>query len=238
MNRNIEQLFRFIGSDDVEKINEFLASCKDRNYEIVDLLDNSYLNIEDATVLKHYSGYNYKNINNAIRNTWNYEENGRLDKERFLMDANAIKSLIEEHNTSLGSFKTFRGVNLSYFKDYGIESLERLNELKDYYLLDKGFISTSIENDTSFFNREDTLLDNNIEITYNIPEEFSDGVYLGNISYSPKQKEYLINSYNLGRVNSVRVDDDYAYIDVTMIPKHVYDKFYKKTESEVNGKSK
>ena len=75
----------------------------------------------------------------------------------------------------------------------------------------------------------------NVMIEYMIPQEFTDGIYIGNntsFSYHPHEQEYLINAGNLSMVTSVVInDDDTAKIQAIMIPKSLYDDYYKGRKS-------
>ena len=91
--------------------------------------------------------------------------------------------------------------------------------------------STSISEDKCFYDRDNELGKNyNVKIEYLIPEEFGDGIYLGNsnLSYTPGQDEYLINRANMSKVIGVSVDsqNNKATMMVVMIPKHIYDMSY------------
>ena len=101
--------------------------------------------------------------------------------------------------------------------------------MKGEFLLDKGFVSTSLVEDDCYYKKENELgLDYNVKIEYLVPEEFEDGVSIGNVSYSPGQNEDLINAWNIASVSDVRMDgEDGAVVTALLIPKKVYDKAYR-----------
>lgn len=226
MNNDIEKIFKYIDDDMKENMNLFINDAVTRTYFPVSdtsCINTNYLNIMDRDVLKNYSGYNFRNINNYLRGTWNYEINGNISNvDIYKNDSRDIIEIIKNNQISLGNIKSYRGTNLDCFKSYGVQSLEDLNKLKNGYFLDRAFVSTSLSRDNSFFGVDD----NNIEIIFQIPEEFTDMVYLGNVGYSPKQKELLLNCFNIGFINEVEVKQDSAVITITLIPKKVYDRYY------------
>lgn len=194
-------------------------------------------NYDESLYIAEYSGTNFTNINNAVRGRWNYEENGHISQmNRFKEDADKISSIIEKNPFYAGSFKAYRGVSLDYFKEYGISSLEDLTAMQGKFMFDQGFVSTSLLRDDSFFvKKPNTGVNYNIEIEYLIPEDFGDGVYIGdnpNLSYHADEHEYLINKGNLSRVASVRIDGDTAHLTMVMIPKSIYDDYYKQTDKQ------
>lgn len=234
LNENVKQLFRYINEDKLKAIDEYCLMNITNDYknlteEEITQISNIY-STNDEESIREYSGYNYKHINNALRGTWNYEENGSInDKNKFQERGRNLSEIITSNPTYLGNFKAYRGVNISYFKEYEIENIEDLEKLKGQFLLDKGFVSTSIQEDRCYFKKENDLgIDYNVKITYLIPEDFNDGIFLqGNMTYSESQKEYLINSYNLAKVTSVTINDDNtAHITAIMIPKMIYDDYY------------
>lgn len=242
-NKEIRSVFRMLSDDKKDNIDTFCLERLDWNYLEFNNADQIKTNInignidnKNVNLIKTYSGYNFRNINNAMRDRWNYEENGH---ERFKQEyqelAYQLKEFIDSNQTSIGNVKAFRGVSLDYFKDYGIESLNDLVALKGQFLLDKGFVSTSLIEEESFYKKENELgINYNVKIEYMIPEEFEDGVYIGdsNLSYSPNQCEYLINAWNMAKVCEVDVTDEDVVVKAIMIPKKVYDDYYDK-ESRV-----
>lgn len=234
LSQNVKRMFNYIDKEHKEQIDNFYISSITREYTDVNMEDyesnKTLYEFEEITLLREYSGYNFRHINNILRGRWNYEENGSIDrKQEFLNTARKISEIITNKPTNLGNIKTYRGVNLSYFNEYGIHNIEELINLKGQFLLDKGFVSTSISEDKCFFKKENDLgINYNVKITYLIPEELNDGILLkGNMSYSPGQEEFLINTYNIAKVVDVKInEDDTAHITAMMIPKIIYDEYY------------
>lgn len=97
------------------------------------------------------------------------------------------------------------------------------------FLLDKGFVSTSLVEGFCYYRLPNELgLNYNVKIEYLIPEEFEDGISLGNAMYCPSQNEYLINAWNFASVVDVTMDcEDGCVVRAMMIPEKVYDKAYR-----------
>ena len=234
LSQNVKRLFRFISEQNKEYIDEYFLSSITRDYKEyinIDYINNdSIYTIEELETIRKYSGYNYQHINNALRNTWNYEQNGNIQrKNKFLNDGKRLAEIITNKPTNLGNVKTYRGVNISYFKEYEINNIEELINLKGQFLLDKGFVSTSLNEETCFFKKENDLgMNYNVKITYLIPEEFEDGIFLhGDMCYNEEQNEYLINTSNIAKVVDVKINEnDTAHITAMMIPKIIYDEYY------------
>ena len=239
-NSYVDKFLRFISDEDKVNMDYFYVESLLKNYSSNDssLLCVSDLSYEDNDILLNYSGYNYKHINAALRGTWNYEENGDIiNKDNYLMLGKRVEEIIGGYPTILNdNIMVYRGVDLDYFKQYGIDSLEDLKELEGKYMLDKGFVSTSIDEDKCFFKKENEMGKNyNIKIEYMIPHEFRDGIFLGeNSSYSSSQQEFLINTSNLSRVSSVTINDDNtAVVRAVIMPKELYDDYYKDKNTNV-----
>lgn len=237
VSREVKSVIRLIGEEGRNNISSFYSGCLDRKFEEYSNLDMALMSIDNGyvysetakDVFTNYSGFNYRRINAAARNTWNYDEHGHInEKPRFDRIAYELKNAIDENQNSVGDIKVFRGVPLNYFSDYGISTLSDLDSLKGGFLLDKGFVSTSLTDDTCYYKKENELgLNYNVKIEYLVPKEFEDGVSISNVSYSPNQGEYLINSWNLAQVVEVSMDgNDGAIIQAMLIPKKVYDKSY------------
>lgn len=241
--KKVNKLFRFMEDRKKETIEDYYISSITNPYhqfildrDITCALENKneYSN-EELEIIREYSGYNFRQMNNALRGTWNYEQNGHIQsQQRFLEDSEKLSRIIESHPLNIGNIKVFRGVTLEYFKEYGIAELKNLNYLEGKFLYDAGFISTSLLEDSCFFGRSSVFgEDYNIKITYLVPNEFDDAIILQtkNMSYSPKQREYLINHGNIAKVSSVIVkDDNTAYITALLIPKKIYDSYYDRIE--------
>lgn len=240
-NSYVERFLKYINCDDKVNMDYFYLESLARTYESSnsDVLVQTPLSYEENDLLLNYSGYNYKHINAALRGTWNYEENGDISKASdYLTLAKQLSQIISSHPTMLtNNIMTYRGVDLNYFKQYGIESIDDLKSLEGKYMLDKAFVSTSIDENNSFFKKENELGKNyNIKIEYMIPEEFQDGIFLNdNSSYSSNQREFLINASNLTRVSTVTINEDNtAVVRATVIPKELYDEYYRTKSSNVS----
>lgn len=243
-NKLISQIFKYINPERQILLQQYFLVNLGKEYKEFSSIEEincfvksqSEITFDDIEFLKEYSGYNYKYINNALRNRWNYEENGNIEgKARFIEDGRKLSQIISSNPTCIGNIKVFRGVNITYFKDYGIEKIEDLPYLEGKFLYDQGFISTSLLESESFFKKENELgMNYNIKITYLIPEDFNDGIYLQEgMTHSPNQREYLINNGNLAQVSNVTINEDgTAHLTVVMIPKYIYDEYYEKTENK------
>ena len=231
MSKVINSIWRMIGK---EKQKDVECFCLEKGtntykefsdpievYSLIDSIDNDFV--------KNYSGFNYKHINNALRNKWNYEEDGNeVQKERFVKMGQEIANFISNQKTAIGNVLAFRGVSIEYFKDYGIEKIEELENLKQKYIFDFGFVSTSLVLSQSFFHKKNNLgLNYNILIEYLISDEFDDGVLIGSNSYNNNECEYLINKANMGFVTDVNINKEDAIVKVLLIPKKIYDEYYK-----------
>lgn len=235
--RDIRRVFRLLDTDEVNNISMFSSACSDRDFRTFKDSDIALIHCdrggyseEVKDVFNNYSGFNYRRINASARGKWNYEKHGHSkERDRFDKIAMDLRDAIDENQRSIGNVKVFRGVPLSYFSDYGISSLDELESLKGKFLLDRGFVSTSLVEGDCYYKKENELgLNYNVKIEYLVPEEFEDGVSIGNVSYSPGQNEYLINAWNIASVCDVRMDgEDGAVVTALLVPKKVYDKAYR-----------
>ena len=234
VSKDVRRIMRYISPERQNMIGSFCGESVDRQYRTFSDPELALMSInqpslvgEDADVFLNYSGYNFRNINNAARGRWNYEENGNADKAQFEQIASRMKNAIDQNQSSIGNTKLFRGVTLDYFRDYGIHSLEDMDALKGQMLLDKGFVSTSLVEDRCFYKMDNDLgLNYNVKIEYLVPEEFTDGICLSSLTYSPGQCEYLINAWNMAKVVDVIHDGDGVIVKACLVPKKVYDEYY------------
>ena len=125
------------------------------------------------------------------------------------------------------NIKTFRGVSLISFKDYGISSIKELTSMIGEYYYESGFTSTSLLRGKSFFARNLEWHDDcNIEIEYFIPAECSDGIPLitGDLSYSSNQSEFLLNKGSICKIIDVSISEDgeSAHLKAVFIPEKVW----------------
>lgn len=221
----------FIGFSSLEEVSAFFTDY------LAEFYNNNSIN--DIDTIRAYTGIAFRRFNSVLRGTWNYDTNGLLiddAKVEYLNLANKLSECIERSSTLPTNIKTYRGVSLDRFKDYGITSLEDLNSLENKYYYDSGFTSTSLVRDKSFFNRELEYHEFcNIEIEYLIPEEANDGIPLidDNLSYSKVQNEYLINKGSLSKIIDVEISPDgkLAYIKTVLIPQKMWNITYNKNDS-------
>lgn len=235
--KDVKCVFRMLDTDEKDNISEFCCACSSREYRVFDNSEMALMHCDSGSyssevrdIFSNYSGFNYRRINACARGKWNYEKHGHFsEKERFDKLASDLRKAIDGNQRSIGNVTVFRGVPLSYFSEYGISSLEDLESLEGCFLLDKGFVSTSFVEDSCYYRKANELgLNYNVKIEYLVPEEFEDGVSIGNVSYSPAQNEYLINAWNMAQVVGVRMDgNDGAVVRAMLIPKKVYDKGYR-----------
>ena len=236
---------KIIEKIDEDKIKEYISKVLDdeiinipkskiklyfkKGFNKIKLTKTEYL------ILKNYTGFNFRGINSVLRDNWINEVNGSLYKEkeeRFRANAKNISDLIEEFPKSRDNFKVYRGVTIDAFKDYGIDNIDELIFLKDNYIYEQGFTSTSLLRDTSYFNKEIDGKLYNIELEIIVPKGSQDGMPLTGyeLSYSPGQNEYVIDNESLIKITDVRTDNNYAYLKGILIPKKIYSKRKGKTK--------
>lgn len=246
-NKKLDMILKFIGKETMSNVELFINDVLLRNYitftseEEIDNLFNSYMagfisnhSYDEIEKIRYYTGVDFNNINSILRGTWNYDKNGILTeekKEESLRLADSLDNIMGTMPTLPTNIKTYRGVSLASFKDYGISSLSELTKLIGQYYFESGFTSTSLLRNKSFFNRKLEWHDDcNIEIEYLIPEECNDGLPLitDDLSYSKVQSKFLINKDSLSKVIDVIVSEDekMAYLKVVFIPKKIWDKSY------------
>lgn len=242
-----QMITKYLGEELTNEINTFCDEVINRNCavfsneeELKEFFDsyieefnnkNDYKSIE---LLRYYTGIAYKDINAILRGNWNYEVNGALTNEKEAEMRTIISEMdkIYLKNSELPKdIKTYRGVSLSSFKDFGITSIEDLPNLVGKLYYEPGFTSTSLVRDRSFFDRELEYHSNcDIEIEFFVPQEANDGIpfVTDEFSYSKSQTEFLINCGSLSKITNVTLskNKDKAYIQMTLIPKKVWDKTY------------
>ena len=256
--KKLDLILKYIGNEQLSEINAFASEVNKREFMefssleevrafFIDYLADFYNNssISDIDNIRAYTGIAFRHFNSLLRGTWNYDTNGLLTDDarvEYLNLANKLSECIERSSTLPTNIKTYRGVSLERFKDYGITSLEDLNSLENKYYYDSGFTSTSLVRDKSFFNRELEYHEFcNIEIEYLIPEEANDGIPLidDNLSYSKVQNEYLINKGSLSKIIDVEISPDgkLAYIKAVLIPQKMWNITYNKNDSLYSSKT-
>lgn len=241
-------LLRTIGEEYIDYINSYVDNLLREGYvkfnteeEITEFFKTSISNLTlgDAFDIRGYTGTSFKEINNTLRGTWNYQENGMFteDKANYYRElANSINEIIGKSGIVSSNFIIYRGVDIWAFNKFGVTSLEDLLSLKGQFIYDAGFLSTALIRDRSFFDRElEALTYRNIEIEFLIPGDNEDGIALigEDLSYSPGQTEYLINKGNLSKVIDVSIDKEKnrALIKMVYIPKKVWDREYAKNRN-------
>lgn len=178
-------------------------------------------------ILRNYTGFNFKGINSILRNKWNKDYNGLLDEEkeyRFKSNAENISDLIRKFPKTKKAFKVYRGVTIDAFKDYGIDNINDLIFMNDEFIYEKGFTSTSLIRETSYFDKEIDGKLYNIELEIVVPKDSQDGMPLtGNeLSFSPGQNEYVFDRESLTKITDVRIENNFAYLKGVLIPKKIY----------------
>ena len=111
-----------------------------------------------------------------------------------------------------------------------VKNLGDLKNMEGQFLLERGFLSTSISEEGSFAQREafddELRKECNIVMRYRVPAGTHEGVLLKgeNLSYSDQQDEFLIHSGSLAFITKVELSEDgkNAAIDCVLIPKQLY----------------
>ena len=243
INISTKYILKYLGKDKINRLLYFVDEVKKRecysftNIEEVksylgQLVENFVYSLteKELSSLRYYTGYNFRNINNTLRRNWNYEENGLLTKEKikeYEILCNEISKIIEKFPSLEIDLKTYRGVNIRAFKDYGINDISELDFLQGNYIYEPGFTSTSLFRNNSFFIKEPEWGGEcDIEIEYYIAKECQDGALLLNneISYATSQTEYVINSGSLSLITEVNIDHENkkAKLKAVLIPKSLW----------------
>lgn len=236
-------LFRWMSDERRTCLDQFEGTCSKRDYQEFSDIDHaliqmpSYsLSYDDVQAISHYSGLGYFSINRAAKNMWNYEDNGSIDRRKMFEGyVEELSTAISNNGKSIGDVKVYRGVPVKYFRSYGINSIDEIDNLNGKYLLDKGFVSTSLVEEDSFFDKNpNNGINYNVKIEYLVPEEFTDGICIVRDSAFKNESEYLINTWNLAQVVEVeRIGSDKAKITALLVPKKVYDDAYAMREGNV-----
>ena len=242
ISKNVRRIFKFLDDNTKRNIDEYIKYAMTRNYSffnckedfenIFSFIDEYLESISEDNLLeiRSYTGYNFRNINNILRGTWNYDENGLLTdeiKNNNLHAADVISKEIAKFPHPQANFVTYRGSNIKGFHKYGITELSDLKNLKDKFLYEEGFTSTSFMENSCFFGKQNEYGKNcNIEVRYFITDECNDGIFLANsyLSYSDNQNEYLLDKNTLSKVINVDIDsnNNTAVISAIVIPKKLW----------------
>ena len=242
--RVTNMILRMLGNDVKVDVNNYINDVSSRNFIVMkdmssvhNIFNNSMIDFlssltqDELLDLRSYTGYNYKFINAILRDNWTYESNGILTEEKkmkFRRISDSVSRILNNFKMPGVDFVSFRGTTIDAFSDYGIRELSELEKLNGKFMYERGFTSTSILEESSYFNK---ALDDgrfcNIGIKYLIPSECDDGALLINndMSYSVNQNEFLINCCALTKVMDVMIDkeNNTAILTVMLIPKKVYD---------------
>ena len=254
--RVTNSILRMIGQDTISEIDSYIKDICSKDFFVIDspekmeeLFKSSVENFimslseEELMDLRSYTGYNFKNINAILRGNWTYEVNGLLTpekREEFRKLANSVENIVNKFSIPNINFITFRGATLNSFASYGISELSQLENLEGKFLYESGFTSTSILEDTCYFNKElETGENYNVEVRYLVSSQCNDGALLADsrITYSVGQNEFLLNKSALSKVIDVKVDKvtNTAVLTVVLIPKKVYDKGYEQEKTGSRG---
>lgn len=249
--RITNSILRMMGEDARSQIDDYISNVCSKNFLVMKSMEQVYdmfgdnfqifmesLSEEELMDLRSYTGYNFKNINAILRGNWEYDVNGSLTpekKEEFRKLADSVGNIVSKFNMPNVDFITFRGTTLSSFSSYGISELAQLESLNGKFLYEQGFTSTSILEDSCYFNKKlDTGKNYNVEIRYLISSECNDGALLidKNTTYSTSQNEFLLNKGALSKVIDVKIDKNTntAILTVVLVPREVYDLTQKKGE--------
>lgn len=243
-NYNTKSVLDYIGLERMSEIESYIDIILKEDFmsfsneEELNRTFSSYINNlltslsnDEISKILRYTGIDFRRVNPILRGYWDYDKSGALTdevKKDALALAREINKIILKRAYSLGfNFKTYRGTSIRSFYSYGITSLEELVLLKDKYLYELGFTSTSLLPETSFFARKPEWGDLcNIEIEYLIPKDSCDGIALlsDNLSYSNSQNEFLINDGTLFKVIDIAVDkeNNCAHIKMILVPEKVW----------------
>ena len=194
-------------------------------------LKNYYerVSIEEGELIRHYTSFDYANINAVLRDTWTYEKYGLLTDKRkkHLTDlAEEFSKLISIFPPNKRSFIAYRGTTMSAFKKYGITTLEDLKIMEGKYLYENGFSSASLKEADSFYKKKVNGSVKNILVKYIVPANSQDGIPLTKkeLSFVTSESEYLINKDSLSKVLKVELEGNNAIITAVLIPKKIWNK--------------
>jgi len=164
--RVTNSVLRMIGPDIMNIVDDYINDVCSRDFQVMhsmtqvkglfsESLDEflSCLTEEDLLDLRSYTGYNFRNINAVSRGTWNYGNGNESQKEEFARLASKIATIINKFKMPKIDFVSFRGTTIGSFSNYGISELSQLESLKGKYMYEQGFTSTSILEDTCYFQK-------------------------------------------------------------------------------------
>ncbi len=259
MSQLTKYLFQYLEPGKSEEIDIYIGDVLNREYvslesdeqvrEVFGEMASDFtmgLTYKEALNLRSYTGFSHKEINALLREKWNYEQHGLLTDEKrreYTSTGEAVEKIVFKFPPLDRNIKTYRGVTLAQFRDYGIHSLEELTAMEGKYFYDSGFTSTSLVRSSSLYNTEAFQIGKrNIEIEYLIPEECHDGALLLDdyTSHYKAENEYLINSGSLIRILSVDIDkkNNTAFLRAVLVPKKIWDPIAVRQLEEETTKTK
>ena len=245
-------VLKCIGEDGINEIDNYVEQMCTENFKVFnngEEVDDYFFNYldelkrnltyEDINNIKDYTNRCYSRINDLLRNKWNYEINGRLtetDKQEYRQLASDIDQIIKNSPIIPENLVVFRGVNINAFYDFGINNLDSLVEMKNQYMYQQGFTSTSLVQESSLSGQNNWYGNINISMKIMIPKDNNEGMILGsNNSVYSEEKEYLITAGTLIKILDVNVIGNEAKITAMYIPKRIWDRNYIPVESNTQN---
>jgi len=244
----IKTVNRFLGEKGRDAILDFLNQKSETTYANLstaeeafdffkDYLEEFYQNHPRTNdSLYGYTGLSFGAMNSIARGYWDYDQLGPKTPEKEATArrySEELSKTISESPELPADLTVYRGTNLEGFRDHGIHSLDELSNLKGQLFYERGFTSTSIVREKSFFNEQ---LDDtyrracNVEVEILVPKESHDGVPITldqrNTEEFTRRTEFVINASSLFRIKNVDVDHDAntAHVVMELIPKSVWDR--------------
>ncbi len=194
------------------------------------------LSYKDSKNLFDYTGYDFRGINILARGYWDYEKLGQHTEEkeaRYRGIMQGVSEAIPKAPAPNEDFVTFRGTDLSTFREYGIQTLQDLKKMQGQFFMEKGFMSSSLTKEASFYERnlENTFHGKrNVEICCHIPAGCHESAFLmeNNVTDAQGQQEVLINRNCLFLVSDVmnttkNTGEEVAIVDMLLIPRELYE---------------
>lgn len=235
-NYETQAVLRYIGEYKQQEIENYIVSVLNQgfisDYDIKAMLEGCLpqLTLTETEYLRTYTGISFRAINSLLRGYWSYDLSGKLTEEKKSESyalAEEIRKIIYKTTPISQNMKVYRGVSIASFYSYNISELKDLECLKGKYLVEKGFTSTSIVKENSFFYEPTKWgAKQNIEMECIIPQGSDDGIFLSSdfMSFSPNQTEYLIKSYSLFKVLDIKInkEENKATMKVILIPEKIW----------------
>lgn len=235
-----------------DEVNNYINEVIKREYrvfknedEIVDYF-NDYMNelykrvsFKEMKDFYLYTGYSFRNINAVFRGNWNYHYNGSKDNISNYKDiCDRIENVFTKLPPVPGNIKVFRGVDIEPFREYGINSIKELPNIKGKCIVEEGLTSTSLIESKCFHNQEIEYHSKcNILIEYYVPEECDDAIALltGDLSSAEAQEEVLFAPSSLVKVVDVKINEDgtEATLKAIYIPVRIWDPNRKQVMDEI-----